>query len=38
MGIMLAAVFETSRSLYASIGFHAANNALAVILVYLNTS
>jgi membrane protease YdiL (CAAX protease family) len=37
MGVMLAAVFETSRSLYASIGFHAANNALAVLIVYLQT-
>jgi membrane protease YdiL (CAAX protease family) len=37
MGIMLAVVFETSRSLYASIGFHAANNALAVFIVYLQT-
>lgn len=37
MGIMLAVVFERSRSLYASIGFHAANNALAVLIVYLNT-
>ncbi len=34
MGCMLAIVFEASRSLYASIGFHAVNNAVAVILVY----
>jgi len=34
MGSMLAIIFEGSRSLYASVGFHAANNALAVALVY----
>ncbi len=34
MGSMLAVIFESSRSLYASVGFHAANNAMAVTLVY----
>ncbi len=34
MGCMLAVVFQTSRSLYAAIGFHAVNNGVAVLVVY----
>lgn len=38
MGCMLALVFQTSRSLYAAIGFHAVNNAVAVLVVYAQLS
>ncbi len=38
MGCMLAVIFQASRSLYASIGFHAVNNAVAVLVVYAQLS